>query len=207
MDDMGEPKAFRVLCVRISTQASHSNICRDSLLIPPELCASAMDNNCSFSFVAPTLTTAATVTAHPFYYLVPVVVLAHEPTVVRPEEKAPIADSCGRRVTTTWSSDGHAYSRRQTAVRVARMEQPPLPPTVKTREEDKDGEMLARITKTLLNLLEDHEAQLPFRRRLRNAKLPRSAVMWTRVVKKALLLLRNNRAPVRDLLSEHKPYL
>ena len=87
------------------------------------------------------------------------------------------------------------------------MEQPPLPPTVKTREEDKDGEMLARITKTLLNLLEDHEAQLPFRRRLRNAKLPRSAVMWTRVVKKALLLLRNNRAPVRDLLSEHKPYL
>ena len=59
----------------------------------------------------------------------------------------------------------------------------------------------------LLHLLEDHEAQLPFRRRLRNAKLPRSAVMWTRVIKKALLLLRNNRAPVRDLLSEHEPYL
>ena len=87
------------------------------------------------------------------------------------------------------------------------MEQPPLPPTVKTREEDNDDEMLVRSTKALVNLLEDHEAQLPFRRRLRNAKISRSAVVWKRLVKKLQLLLRNNRAPARDLLSDHKPYL
>ena len=141
-----------------------------------------MDNNCSFSVVAPTLATAATVKVPPplapFYYLVPVVVLARAPVVVQ----APLP--------------------------VGRMERPPLPPTPKTREKDKDDDdMLVRITKTLVNLLDDDEVQSPFRRRLRNAKLPRSAVMWTRVVKKALLLLRNNRAPVGDLLSEHKPYL
>ena len=40
---------------------------------------------------------------------------------------------------------------------------------------------------------DDAEEVGPFRRRLRNAKLTRSAVMWTRVVKKLLLLLRNGR--------------
>ena len=181
MDDIGEPKAFRVLCVRISTQASHSNICRDSLLIPPEFCASAMDS-CSFGVVAPTLATAATVKVPPplapLYYLVPVVVLAHAPVVVR----APLP--------------------------VGRMERPPLPPTSKTRAEDRDDdEMLVRITKTLVNLLDGDEVQSPFRRRLRNAKISRSTVIWKRLVKKLLLLLRNKHAPACDLLSEHKPYL
>ena len=175
-----------------------------------------MDSNRSFSVVASTLAAAASVTAPPLapFYLVPVVVLTREPAVIRAE--------CGRRVVSTWNSDGHAYSldelaanfgksagleQWRKAVPIGRMERPPVPPTVKTREEDKDDEMLVRITKTLVNLLEDHEVQLPFRRRLRNAKLSRSAVIWMRVVKKALLLLRNNRAPVGDLLSEHKPYL
>ena len=166
--------------MRISIQASHSNICRDSLLIPPEFCASAMDSY-SFGVVAPTLATAATVKVPPplaaFYYLVPVVVLA--PVVVR----APLP--------------------------VGRMERPPLPPTSKTRAEDRDDdEMLVRITKTLVNLLDDDEVvQSPFRRRLRNAKISRSTVIWKRLVKKLLLLLRSKHAPARDLLSEHKPYL
>ena len=164
-----------------------------------------MDNNCSFSVVAPTLAIAATVKVPPplapFYYLVPVVVLAHAPAVVRVEENAPIAESCGRRVVATCRSAGLEQWRK--AVPVGRMERPPA----KTREEDRDDEMLVRITKTLVTLLDEDEVQSPLRRRLRNAKISRSTVIWKRLVKKALLLLRNKHAPARDLLSEHKPYL
>ena len=134
----------------------------------------------SFGVVAPTLATAATVKVPPSlasFYYL-VPVVVLAPVVVR----APLP--------------------------VGRMERPPLPPTSKTRAEDRDDdEMLVRITKTLVNLLDDDEVQSPFRRRLRNAKISRSTVIWKRLVKKLLLLLRNKHAPARDLLSEHKPHL
>ena len=134
----------------------------------------------SFGVVAPTLATAATVKVPPSlasFYYL-VPVVVLAPVVVR----APLP--------------------------VGRMERPPLPPTSKTRAEDRDDdEMLVRITKTLVNLLDEDEVQSPLRRRLRNAKISRSTVIWKRLVKKALLLLRNKHAPARDLLSEHKPYL
>ena len=134
----------------------------------------------SFGVVAPTLATAATVKVPPSlasFYYL-VPVVVLAPVVVR----APLP--------------------------VGRMERPPLPPTSKTRAEDRDDdEMLVRITKTLVNLLDDDEVQSPFRRRLRNAKISRSTVIWKRRVKKLLLLLQNKHAPARDVLSEHKSYL
>ena len=164
----------------------------------------------------PTLASAANVKVPPPspLYLVPFVVWTHEPAGVvvraKQEAKAPIAESCDRRVMTTWNSDGHAYSLDEfeayfgksaglehwrKASPIGSMERPlPPQPGVKTTEVDKDDETFMRITKTLMNLFEDDAEEVgPFRRRLRNAKLTRSAVMWTRVVKKLLLLLRNGR--------------
>ena len=83
------------------------------------------------------------------------------------------------------------------AVPVAKIQRPPPPPPpVETPEVDADdSEIFMRIAKTLMNLFEGdgEEVKLPFRRRVRNAKLPRPAVVWTRVMKKLLLLMRYNR--------------
>ena len=148
------------------------------------------------------------------FYLVPFVVWKQEPAGVVPamDVQAPIPESCGRRVMTTFNSDGHAYSLDEfmeyfgkapgleewrKAVPVAKIQRPPPPPPpVETPEVDADdSEIFMRITKTLMNLLEDDgaEVKLPFRRRVRNAKLLRPAVVWTRVMKKLLLLMRYNR--------------
>ena len=173
-------------------------------------------SNSSWSIFASTLASAASAKVPPLppLYLVPFVVWTHEPAGVvraKEEEKAPITESCDRRAMTTWNSDGHAYSldefteyfgksagleQWRKAVPVVKMERPlPPQPGVKPPEVDTDDEAFMRITKTLMNLLEDdaEEIGLPFRHRLRNAKLSRSAVIWTRVVKKLLLLLRNDR--------------
>ena len=172
-----------------------------------------MGCNSSWSVVASTPAGAASVRPRlaPFY-LVPFVVWTQEAAGVVPamDVQAPIAESCERRVMTTWNSDGHAYSLDEfkayfgksaglehwrKASPIGSMERPlPPQPGVKTTEVDKDDETFMRITKTLMSLFEDDAEEVgPFRRRLRNAKLSRPAVIWTRVVKKLLLLLRNGR--------------
>jgi hypothetical protein len=183
-----------------------------------------MGCNSSWSVVASTPAGAASVRPRlaPFY-LVPFVVWTQEAAGVVPamDVQAPIAESCERRVMTTWNSDGHAYSldefmeyfgkaagleQWRNAVPVGEMERPSTPPTAKTPEVDKDdSEIFTRITKALMTLLDgDVESDSPlFRRRVRNAKLSRSAVIWTRLVKKTLLLMRHDRAG--RSLSEHEP--
>ena len=181
-----------------------------------------MDCNSSWSVVASTPVSAASVRPRlaPFY-LVPFVVWTQEPAGVVPamDVQAPIAESCEHRVMTTWNSDGHAYSldefmeyfgkaagleQWRKAVPVGEIERPSQPPTVKTPEVDKDdSDIFTRITKALMTPLDgDDDSQL-FRRRVRNAKLSRSAVIWTRLVKKTLLLMRYGRTG--RSLSEHEP--
>ena len=73
---------------------------------------------------------------------------------------------------------------------------PPPPPIVEIPEEDKDdSELFARILKDLMALLEDDESKSRlFRLRITNKKLARTdAATWTRLVKKLLLLMRNDR--------------
>ena len=76
------------------------------------------------------------------------------------------------------------------------LRQPPPPPIVDIpEEEDKDdSELFARITKDLMTFLEDDESKSRlFRRRITNKKFARpDAATWTRVVKKLLLLMRND---------------
>ena len=74
---------------------------------------------------------------------------------------------------------------------------PPPPPFLDIPADNKDDselQLYARIRKDLIKLLEDDEPKsLLFRRRVRNEKIHRPAVMWTRVVKKLLLMMRYDR--------------
>lgn len=179
-----------------------------------------MENTC-WSIGASPLASTASAKQYPLLCYGPFVFF-HEPAdAVRvKEDKARVTDSCGRRVMTTRNTDEQAYTLdefikffgdRSIGTRewekaapvhgslCHQMEQRPAPRLdMRVLEEDQDesSETFLDIKNALIRLLDEGEAAVPWRRRgfkQKNAKLPRCALVWTRLVKKLLLLICNDR--------------
>ena len=137
------------------------------------------------------------------------------------ETEARDTDSIDRRVMTSLNSDGLAYSRdefveyfgRTVGVRewerAAPVHTPLAPPLLRRSapdlairgvvDSDQDENIdtcFLDMRKALLRLIDEAEKDdVPWRRfRVRNAKLTRTALAWSRLCRKALLLLTNGRA-------------
>ena len=138
---------------------------------------------------------------------------------MKDEDKPWVAESCGRRVMTTRNTDGRAYTlaefieyfkdhsigtrewEKAAPVRDSvchRMDQRsgPRPGTrVLEGPDESSDKTLSEIRKALIRLLDEDEARAaPLRRgfKQKNAKFPRCALVWARLVKTMLLLMHND---------------
>ena len=182
------------------------------------VCGIAMDNNFSWSILASTPARAVL----PPLYLVPFVLWTREPAGLLQGrgETARDTEGSGRRVMTTRNTDGQAYTLddfikyfgdrsigtrewgNAVPVHVAlchQMEQRPAPrldTRVLEEDQDESSDTFIAIKKALIRLLDEGEAAVPWRRRgfkQKNAKLPRCALVWARLVNKLLLVMCNDR--------------
>ena len=187
----------------------------------PCVCILAMESAC-WSIGASPLASTASAKRYPLLCYGPFVFFKHEPAdAVRvKEDKGRVTESCGRRVMTTRNTDGQAYTLddfikyfgdrsigtrewgNAVPVHVSlrhQMEQRPAPrldTRVLEEDQDESSDTFIAIKKALIRLLDEGEAAVPWRRRgfkQKNAKLPRCALVWARLVKKLLLVVCNDR--------------
>ena len=132
--------------------------------------------------------------------------------------KAQNTESCDRRVMISPNSDGQAYSKdefveffgdKSSGLRewekaapvhgslfhqMERRSAPRLDTRSVVADKNESNDTFLDIKRALIRLLDEGEAaDIPWRRRVLNAKLPRSALIWSRFVNKCLLFLRNDR--------------
>ena len=165
------------------------------------------------------LTSAAGETRHSLIYCGPFLFFGHGPTdaVGWNKAKSEETEACDRRVMVTPNSDGKGYTLEEfieffrdrsagmreweRAVPVAlwhqRQRQPPRlgsRSVAPDKSQSNDETFLQdHIKRALMDLIDEGAvAAVPRRRRVTNAKLLRRALMWTRLVKKCLLFLRNH---------------
>jgi hypothetical protein len=142
---------------------------------------------------------AASAKEHSLLYCGPFVFCKHEPAdaVQVKKDKTQDTESCDRRVMITPNTDGQAYSLaefieyfgdRATGMREWRRATPVHGPFFPDSSDN-----FINIKKALIRLLDEGEAvNVPWRRRVCNAKLPRTALLWGRFVRKLRLFLRND---------------
>jgi hypothetical protein len=218
-----EQRNFEWPPAKIVQRFGLTRVARVWQLEPSPAPLSAMDSSWSMVTMPVSAAFASSAAmGQPLLYFAPFVVYRHVPADVaraRQEAEARDTESHERRVMISPNSDGRAYRRHEfieqfghaiglreweKAVPVhvppphLQMGRCPLPrPDVLSLAADKDAsETFKHIKSALIRLLDQAEVdEAPWRRRrVRNAKLPRSALAWNRLARKLLLLLRNGRA-------------